>query len=368
MHPSKPDASEPPPGHTPQSTAARPMEELADGFSHNFKPLSPLDVTRTRTVSDLLDAMSRTAFSGRSLGEAAEIMVQMAGDTQCLVIGTFSGAMTIAKQGLMIAEMIDQGLIHAVVSTGALMCHGLIEQSGHTHFRHDPSWSDEKLYDAGYCRVYDTLELERNLEEAAAIMERVLAEIPDGSTLGSHELNWRIGEQVLRQGQSRGILQSAFQKQVPVYVPGFTDSELGLDVYCHNILAHEAGKKGIHVDLLRDIDDYYRRCAAAERLGIFTIGGGVPRNWAQQVGPLGEILERRTDGRHGKYIRFHYAIRICPEPVHWGGLSGCTYSEGVSWGKFVSEKEGGRHAEVYADATVAWPILLRGVLERLGRV
>jgi len=58
----------------------------------------------------------------------------------------------------------------------------------------------------------------------------------------------------------------------------------------------------------------------------------------------------------------------CPAPVHWGGLSGCTYSEGVSWGKFVSEKEGGRHAEVYADATIAWPTLLRGVLERLGRV
>jgi deoxyhypusine synthase len=95
---------------------------------------------------------------------------------------------------------------------------------------------------------------------------------------------------------------------------------------------------------------------------------GVPRNWAQQVGPLGEILDRRTGGRHGQFIRFHYAVRICPEPVHWGGLSGCTYSEGVSWGEFVSEKQGGRHAEVYADATIAWPILLRGVLERLGRV
>jgi deoxyhypusine synthase len=351
-----------------QSIKARPMDELADGWSHQFKALNPIDVTKARTCSELLDAMSRTAFSGRSLGEAAEIMVEMARDPTCFVVGTFSGAMTIAKQGLMIAEMIDQGLIHAVVSTGALMCHGLIEQSGHTHFRHDPNWTDEALYDAGYCRVYDTLELEKNLEEAAEIMEHVLASIPPGTTLGSHELNWRIGEYVLKNGQSRGILQSAFQKRVPVYVPGFTDSELGLDAYVHNLIAREAGRAPIHVDLLRDIDDYYQRCVAAERFGIFTIGGGVPRNWAQQVGPLGEILERRTAGRHGKYIRFQYAIRICPEPVHWGGLSGCTYSEGVSWGKFVSEKEGGRHAEVYADATVAWPLLLRGVLERLGRV
>lgn len=364
---------QPGPDHGPdskykQSTTVRPMSELADGHSHGLRPLDPMDVTKARTCSELLDAMSRTAFSGRSLGEAADVMVHMAKDDKCFVVGTFSGAMTIAKQGLMIAEMIDQGLIHAVVCTGALMCHGLIEQSGHTHFRHDPNWTDEQLYDAGYCRVYDTLELERNLEEAAEIMENVLSEIPDGTAIGSHEINWRIGEYILRKGQSRGILQSAVRKNVPVYIPGFTDSELGLDAYCHNLTARESGKQGIHVDLLRDIEHYYELCCKAERMGIFTIGGGLPRNWAQQVGPLGEILERRTNGKHGKYIRFNYAIRVCPEPVHWGGLSGCTYSEGVSWGKFVSEKEGGRHSEVYADATVAWPLLLRGVLERLGRV
>ena len=64
--------------------------------------------------------------------------------------------------------------------------------------------------------------------------------------------------------------------------------------------------------------------------------------------------------------RYRYAVRICPEPVHWGGLSGCTYSEGVSWGKFVPPSEGGRFAEVYADATTVWPLLMKGVLEELG--
>lgn len=348
--------------------AARGMGKLSDGWSHQFKPLEPIDVRRTSTISDLLAAMSKTAFSGRSLGEAADILHEMANDPKCFIVGTFSGAMTIAKQGLLITEMIDQGLLHAVVATGALMCHGLVEQSGRTHFRVDPHWSDEQLYDAGYCRVYDTLELEKNLEEAAEIMQHVLESIPPNEPIGSHELNWRIGDYVRKSAPGRGILQSAAEKGVPVYVPGFTDSELGLDVYVHNLLRAAQGQPPVTVDLMRDIDDYYRRCAKAERLGIFTIGGGVPRNWAQQVGPLGEILTRRTDGRHGAFIRFHYAIRICPEPVHWGGLSGCTYSEGVSWGKFVSAKEGGRHAEVYADATVAWPILLRGVLERLKKV
>jgi hypothetical protein len=65
--------------------------------------------------------------------------------------------------------------------------------------------------------------------------------------------------------------------------------------------------------------------------------------------------------------RFQYAVRICPEPTHWGGLSGCTYSEGVSWGKFVPEAEGGRFAEVYADATTVWPLLIKGVLEEMAK-
>lgn len=356
------------PGNDPHHDKSRGADRLSDGWTHQFKPLNPIDVTKTETASELLAAMSATAFSGRSLGEAADIMVEMAQDPDCFVVLTLSGAMTIAKQGLLITEMIDQGLVHAVVSTGALMCHGLIEQSGHTHFRHDPHWSDEQLYDAGYCRVYDTLELEANLEEAAVIMQHVLEKLPAGDAVGSHELNWRIGEYLQKDHPGRGILQSAAARRVPVYVPGFTDSELGLDVYVQNLLAQEQGRPPVKVDLLRDLGDYYERCCAAKRLGIFTIGGGVPRNWAQQVGPLGEVLERRTGGRHGAFLRFQYAIRICPEPVHWGGLSGCTYSEGVSWGKFVSEKEGGRHAEVYADATLVWPLLLRGVLERLGRV
>jgi deoxyhypusine synthase len=90
----------------------------------------------------------------------------------------------------------------------------------------------------------------------------------------------------------------------------------------------------------------------------------VPRNWAQQVGPYLEILRGRT-GADEPVRRYKYAVRICPEPEHWGGLSGCSYSEGVSWGKFVPESDGGRHVEVHADATIAWPIIVRAVIERL---
>jgi deoxyhypusine synthase len=100
-------------------------------------------------------------------------------------------------------------------------------------------------------------------------------------------------------------------------------------------------------------------------MGIFTIGGGVPRNWAQQFGVFIELLVRRGL-ENVPLIRYQYAVRICPEPVNWGGLSGSTYSEAVSWGKIVPKEEGGQYAEVLDDATVALPLLAGAVLERIG--
>ena len=93
----------------------------------------------------------------------------------------------------------------------------------------------------------------------------------------------------------------------------------------------------------------------------------MPRNWAQQVGPYLELLHTRLNLELPER-RFQYGVRLCPEPAHWGGLSGCTYKEGVSWGKFVSPEDGGRYAEVLCDATIAWPIILKAVIQRLGKV
>jgi len=113
-----------------------------------------------------------------------------------------------------------------------------------------------------------------------------------------------------------------------------------------------------------DLQEYARFIGRAERLGIFTVGGGVPRNWAQQVAPYYDITASRL-GIALQEPRFQYGIRICPEPVHWGGLSGCTYAEGVSWGKFIPPQQGGRFAEVHADATLVWPLLMKAVFEEL---
>jgi len=356
------------PDHSQDSPIPRDKDSFGDGWRDNLMPLEPLDIRRAAGFSDMLDQMSRCSFGARGLGEAADVLYEMVADPKCLVVGTFTGAMTIAKMGLVIAEMIDQGMLDAVISTGALIGHGMVEQSGHTHFRHDPSWSDEQLYQAGYDRVYDTLELENNLYDAEDILDEVLKNKASTKPFGSRDLTDWIGEHLCEQHDGRGILQSAHKRGVPVYIPAFTDSEIGLDVYTYNVLGARQGRPPVHFDPMRDLGDFLERISSAERLGLFTIGGGVPRNWAQQAGPLAELLHFQTGGEIGGLVRFRYAVRICPEPVHWGGLSGCTYTEGVSWGKFVPTSQGGRYAEVLCDATIAWPILVRGVLERMGKL
>ena len=341
--------------------------KLATGFSDKLQPLEALDLSKVKTADDLVRGMGKCAFGARNVGEAADVLEAMVRDKSCYKVLTLSGAMTVAKMGLVICDMIDNGMVDAVISTGALMAHGFVESVGMRHFKFDWGMQDEELYEKGYDRVYDTLELEKNLDDVETIVNEVLGKV-DSEVLCSHRINRMLGEYLVKKTKGRGVLRSACERNVPVYVPAFTDSEIGLDMALHNVRRKEAGRPQLAFNPFLDLEDFAGHIRAAKKIGIFTIGGGVPRNWAQQIGPLGEILDRRTGGKHGGFIRFHYAIRICPEPVHWGGLSGCTYSEGVSWGKFVSEKEGGRHAEVYADATIAWPLLLRGVLERMGRV
>jgi len=344
-------------------TNKRNAESYGTGHDDGLEPLVPLDIGKLDSVDALVSAMANTAFGGRRLGEAADTLEEMVRDENCFRVVTISGAMTIAKQGLVLCEMIDRGWVQAVVATGALMTHGFVEGAGMLHFKHRQAMRDEELYRRGYNRVYDTIELEKNLDDAEALLDEVLSGIDPGTTLSSHTLLARVGDMLERSDAGRAILRSAGRRDVPIYVPAFTDSELGLDFAIHNRRLVAEGKTPFAFDPFLDLEDFANRVRQHERLGIFTIGGGVPRNWAQQIAPYLEISADRL-GTDEPVRRYRYAVRICPEPEHWGGLSGCSYSEGVSWGKFVPESEGGRHVEVHADATIAWPIIVRAVIER----
>jgi deoxyhypusine synthase len=340
--------------------------KLHDPVSDKLSPVFPLDLSKTKNISDLVRGMADTAFTGRQLGEAVDVLEAMAHDEDCFVVMTLAGAMTVAKQGLIVCDLIDKGLINAVVSTGALMAHGLVEATGCKHYRYDPKMNDVELYEAGYNRVYDTLEPEQNLDHVELVMEAVLGGWDAAETMCSWTLNHAIGKHLKKNMKGRGILRSAYEKGVPVFVPAFTDSELGLDVALTNRMRARKGEPQLRFDPFLDLNHFAETLLQQKRIGIFTIGGGVPRNWAQQFGPYCELRVRRA-GEQVELKRYHYGVRVCPEPVHWGGLSGSPYSEAISWGKFVPPHEGGKFGEVFVDATVGLPIMIAALFERLGK-
>jgi len=272
-------------------------KELHDGRSDGLRPLVSLDLDRVKSFSDLLDAMSDTAFSGRSAGEAARILTGMFRDQACGVVMTISGAMTVAKQGKIICDLIDRGCVQAIVATGALIAHGLTESIGLTHYRADPNQSDEELFEKGYNRIYDTLEMEANLNDLSTMVEDVLREEqPDGGVWSSYTFCKAIGKRLSERDLGTGILRSAYEKDVPVFIPAFTDSELGLDFSTWAISATlssmsdqqradvslaDALKNAPQFNPFLDLFEYAQRVKRHDTLGIFTIGGGVPRNWAQ---------------------------------------------------------------------------------------
>jgi deoxyhypusine synthase len=338
---------------------------LHDPIEDRLIPIFPIDLSQIQTIDELVRAMGRTAFTGRQIGDAADVLEAMARDKDCFVVMTLSGAMTVGKMGLVFCDLVESGVVRAIVSTGALMAHGLVEATGHSHFRYNPKMDDRELFKAGYNRVYDSLEPEVNLDAVEAVMQQILKNWDADEVVCSYKINQRIGEYLARHAKGRGILKSAAERNVPVFVPAFTDSELGIDFALHQRLRKKAGQPPLRFDPYEDFEFYAKTMLATSRMGLLTIGGGVPRNWAQQFGVYAELLARRGYEKL-PLKRYNYGVRICPEPVNWGGLSGSTYTEAVSWGKFVPPEEGGRFAEVLDDATVALPLVVGAVLQRIG--
>jgi deoxyhypusine synthase len=320
--------------------------------------------------------MARTSYQGRNLGRAAEVLALMLTEPDNFLVLTISGAMTVGQMGPVFAALIRTGRVHAVIGTGALMTHDVVENLGYPHYE-APSMSDEEAESRGICRVFDSVELESSMDAFGEFVdehwEDLLPALHDGRPRGSADFCRRLGGLVLRvQPERRGIMSAAAEMGIPLYIPAFSDSEMALN------LQHRMVRRGWHgghpfegapvipFNCMVDLFDYTRRVEAHRtgRLCIFTVGGGVPRNWAQQVAPALDIME--LGGLPVHVPKFSRGVRICPDPPSWGHLSGCTYTEGVSWAKFASEAEGGCYAEVMSDATLVLPLLVKGVLERTG--
>lgn len=328
-----------------------------------FASLDEMFHGKKTTVSQLIWQLSHYGGLGTDTSQAAHTLLKMVHDPDCRVFLTLSGAMTIAKMGLVICDMIDLGMVNAICTTGALMAHGLVESVGLKHFKYNPNANDANLAQQKLNRVTDTLEPETNLDHIGDIITQLFDQYDGKDCLSPRLFCQKIGEYLtVHYPHERGILKSAYEQNVPVIIPAFHDSELGNDIYLDNHGRKSTGREPITFDMEIDTAYLLDTVLQSPQLGIFTIGGGVPRNFTQNIPCLidrmNEVAEANLPSK-----QFSYGCRICPDPMYYGHLSGCTYSEGMSWRKMNVH---GHFSEVRADATQIWPFLVKFVMEAQG--
>ena len=316
---------------------------------------------RPVSVGSLIGKLTPYGGLAAQVARGAKALDAMVNDKSAVRFLTISGAMTVGKMDLVICDMIEQGFVHAISSTGALMAHGLVSSIGLKHYKYNPKYDDTELARRKLNRVTDTLEPETNLDTVEEVIGDVIETLDGSEPLSPTELNKLIGKHLAENyPNERGILKSAYVHGVPVFVPAFVDSELGNDIYIHNMKRQRAGLQPILMDLEKDSKELIKLVTGSKRFGIFTVGGGVPRNNVQNVAPLIEIINERL-GPTFPNRRFSYGVRICPDRPHFGHLSGCTYSENESWRK---ADKNGIYAEMIADATQVWPFLVKYIMEK----
>src|ERR671914_2436763 len=317
---------------------------------HTFtgKKIEPPNIYSGMTVSQLIDFFASTGYNARRLAEAAEIIKDMI-DTNSTVCLTLSGAMTPIGLGKSIGTMIENGFIDWIVTTGANVYHDL-------HFAYDLpvrqghfEVDDDILYSKQIVRIYDvyikeveTLQAQDNIVQSE--IKKKSNEIP--KVASTADIAYALGKATKENSKypEKSFLVSAYQQNVPIYVPAISDSSIGL-----NMLPLLFEGKEIFPNVILDVAESAAILWKSKRSGGIELGGGVPKNFFQQTGPaLYQILKLKEGGQD-------YLIQLTDARPDTGGLSGATLQEGKSWGKIRTAHAG--NVIVYGDSSVYFPIL-----------
>lgn len=308
-------------------------------FDIPTNPMKP-----TASVDELLENMSKSGFQGRKLGEAFHLWKEMIETPGTKIIIGLSGAIIPAGMQECIVTLLENHYIDCIVSTGANMFHDFCEHMGVKHYVGSHLTDDAALYKNGVNRIYDVFASDKEIGR----MEEYIGNF--GVTLGKQVLTSReffklLGDKInAEKPDGRSVIGTAAKMDVPIYVPALADSSYGIGlVYGRRRLGAE-----VIVDHLKDADELSEYVEAAKKTGIVILGGGTPKNFIQQTEVIPPKYQKKYLGGH------MFALQITTDAPHWGGLSGCTFEEGISWDK---EKEETHKLQCFCDITIALPIL-----------
>jgi deoxyhypusine synthase len=320
---------------------------------HHFhgKDIPHINLSPKMTIQELVDVFERSGYNGRQLGEAAKLFARMVEEDATICL-TVSGALTPVGFGGIIKSLIENGFVDWIITTGANVYHedhfasGLPIKQG--HFEVD----DMVLYKKEIVRIRDVyIKFAETLEAEDHIIQKMfkdqLIDKPFTTAEFCNVLG-RISNDKAKYPE-KSFLVSAYKYDVPVYISTLKDSSLALDLGVHRLQ-----NKVYSLDFVREILEQAAIVYNSKKSGIVELGGGVPKNTAQQTGPMLDQILGNNDGGQD------YIIQITDARPDTGGLSGATLQEGKSWGKVQDSHEG--LVTVYTDSTIAFPILAAYVL------
>jgi deoxyhypusine synthase len=315
------------------------------------KKVIPIDVKTKKNVADILFSLKSCGFQGRNLGIALDILYKMVSSKEILTVLALSGAMVPAGMGELICTLMEYNLIDVLISTGANITHDLVDSTCNIgHYIGSPDVDDNELFNFRINRIYDIFLPESSYDLADKRLFEMIQSLY--TTKNIHDTPSGFLKKIGSKLENRSILSVAANKDIPIFVPAFSDSEFAL-----KLLKYEYyNDYDFQFDILEDVKKYADIIRKSKEYGSVIIGGGVPRNWAQQIFPMLDEFDNI------ERLGYNYSVRIHTATEYDGGLSGSTFSEAKSWGKYDLES---KHVSVWCDATIAFPILITGVLQRL---
>ncbi len=301
---------------------------------------------KKHNVIPMVDAFEHMAFSSRDLNRAAKIYDTMLKDKDCTVILTLAGSIFSAGLKKVVYDLVMNNMVDAVVSTGAIMVdQDFFEALGFKHYIGNPNSDDNLLRELHIDRIYDTYIDEDELRVCDDTCAKIFNSLEPGP-YSSRELLWEFGRYLENNGGPKvddSVIWACYKKNVPIFVPAFSDCSAGFGFIIHQT---ENPVKHVSIDSARDFLELTKIKLASKETGIFMIGGGVPKNFTQDIVVAADIL--KEDAPMHKY-----AVQITVADVRDGALSSSTLKEASSWGKVSTSSE----QMVYSEATMAMPLV-----------
>ncbi len=328
------------------------MTRTPDKQQHLEHVVEHLDITKVNVVP-LVDMMGQTAFSARDLARAGRIVDMMVRDDACGIILTLAGSVVSAGQRRAIVTLIEANVVDAIVSTGAnIVDQDFFEALGFRHYQGDKFMDDNALRELMIDRIYDTYIDEVELRQC----DDTIRAIADGMAPGAYSSREFIAEMArfLREhGLGEGsIIRSADERGVPIFVPAFSDCSAGFGLVHHQTHHPDAH---VAIDSVKDFRELTQIKIHQGTTGIVMLGGGVPKNFVQDIVVSAEFL--------GHEAEMHkYAVQLTVADERDGALSGSTLKEASSWGKVDTAWE----QMVYGELTVTFPLLAGYVWHKRG--